>query len=226
MSEALSPFVKICGLTRRPDAEAAAAAGASFGGVILAPGGRRTVAPEAVPRIFEGVALRRVGVFVDASLDHLRAAVAAASLDVAQLHGDETPEYARALREGAAAPIVWKAVRPRDAAEFLAAVERFAGAADALLLDGWSPGAHGGTGTRFPWEEVAAHRDRMPDGLALVVAGGLSPENVDRAVRLLRPAGVDVSSGVERSPGVKDPAAIASFLTAVRSASAASSSIL
>jgi phosphoribosylanthranilate isomerase len=208
--------VKICGLTRREDAEAAAAAGADYAGVILAPGYRRSVLPAAAAEILGSLPLRRVGVFVDAGLEEIRAAAERAGLDVVQLHGFEPPALARALREEGRWR-VWKALRPRSVAEFVAEVERYAGVVDALLVDGWSERAAGGTGTAFEWEEIARQREALGE-TALVVAGGLSAENVARAVRLLRPAAVDVSSGVERSPGAKDAAAVAQFVAAARGA--------
>lgn len=214
----MSPVaVKICGLTRRPDAELAAASGARFGGVILAPGGRRSITPTAAATILEGLPLLRVGVFVDAALDDLLRAADMARLDVVQLHGDEPPEYAAALREDGHRQ-VWKALRPRDAAEMLAGLERYAGTVDGLLLDGWSAEAQGGTGTRFPWSEIAEHRHRIDPSIRFVAAGGLSPANVAEAIETLRPDVVDVSSGVEESPGIKSAAAIPAFLAAVQHA--------
>ncbi|MDB4951026.1 MAG: N-(5-phosphoribosyl)anthranilate isomerase [Gemmatimonadetes bacterium] len=208
------PEVKICGLTRRADAETAVGAGASYLGFILAPGGRRTVSVATIIELAGGLDARRVGVFVDASGDELRRAGEAARLDVLQLHGDETPELAADLRS--LGFTVWKAVRPRTGAEFEAAAGRWSGAVDALLLDGWSPDAHGGTGARFPWAEVAALRAALDGGTRLVAAGGLRPGNVAEAVRLLRPDVVDVSSGVESAPGVKDAEAIRTFVAAAR----------
>lgn len=209
------PRLKVCGITRRADAEAAAGAGAAFLGVVLAPGGKRTVAPEAAGELLAGLTVVRVGVFVDAGMDELRQAAEAARLDVLQLHGDEPEELLRELRaEGRWR--VWKALRPRGGAEFREGVERYGALADALLLDGFSAQAHGGTGTRFPWEEVAALRDVVPPGLPLVAAGGMRAENVARAVALLRPDVVDVSSGVESAPGVKDRTAIETFAAALR----------
>lgn len=206
-------LVKICGLTRAEDARAAEEAGARYGGVILAPGGRRSILPAAAAALFRGSALRRVGVFVDAEPGTLRRGARAAGLHVVQLHGEEAPGAAAALRAEAEWE-VWKAVRPRDVAEFRAAVARYAGSVDALLLDGWSPDAPGGTGASFPWEEVAAARAELPADTRLVVAGGLRPDNVATAVRLLRPDAVDVSSGVELRPGVKDAAAVRAFVSA------------
>ncbi len=208
------PAVKVCGLTRHGDAALAVEAGARFLGTILAPGGKRTVTPEAAAAIFGSLPATRVGVFVDAPAGELRMAAERAGLHVLQLHGDEPPELAAALR--AEGFTVWKAVRPRDAEEFAAAVERYAGSVDALLLDGWSPLAPGGTGARFPWREVAERLALLPEGVGLVAAGGLRPENVAEAASLLRPDVVDVSSGVEAAPGVKDPEAVRAFVAAVR----------
>jgi phosphoribosylanthranilate isomerase len=214
MTREWPPAVKVCGLTRVQDAEIAVAAGARYLGAILAPGGKRTVAPEAAAVIFGGLPARRVGVFVNAGADELRRAAAVAGLDVLQLHGDEPPELAAALRgEGYT---VWKAVRPRDGDEFAAALVRYEGAVDALLLDGYSAEARGGTGTSFPWREVAERLSALPPGVALVAAGGLRPDNVAEAATILRPAVVDVSSGVESAPGIKDPAAVRAFTAAVR----------
>lgn len=205
--------VKICGLTRREDAQLAAAAGAAHGGVILAAGGKRSVTPQHAAGLFDGLPLSRVGIFVDAPLDQIRRAADAAGLHVLQLHGSESPDLVRSLRaEGRWR--VWKAVRPRSAAEMLEAVERFGSELDGLLLDGWSAAAPGGTGARFPWEEVAGHRDQLPAGVELIAAGGLHASNVARAIELLRPSVVDVSSGVESAPGVKDPHAIPAFVAA------------
>jgi len=211
------PAVKVCGLMRPEDARAAAGAGAAYLGVILAPGGKRTVTAERANVILGGLDARRVGVFVNADEAELRAAGAAAGLHVLQLHGDEPPELADRMR--AAGYEVWKAVRVRGADDVLAAAARYAGRVDALLLDGYSDAARGGTGTAFPWKEVAAIRGTLPGGLRLVAAGGLRPDNVAGAARLLRPDAVDVSSGVEREPGVKDADAVRAFVRAVQSIS-------
>jgi phosphoribosylanthranilate isomerase len=211
------PAVKVCGLMRPQDALAAVEAGADYLGVILAPGGKRTVTAERANVILGSLDARRVGVFVDADEAELRAAGAAAGLHVLQLHGDEPPELADRMR--AAGYEVWKAVRVRRADDVAAAAERYAGCVDALLLDGYSAAARGGTGTVFPWEAVAAIRGDLPAGLRIVAAGGLRPDNVATAARLLRPDAVDVSSGVEREPGVKDAGAVRAFVQAVHSLS-------
>jgi phosphoribosylanthranilate isomerase len=207
MTRPWPPAVKVCGLTRHQDARVAAEAGARYLGVILAPGYRRTVTPEAARVILDGLPAHRAGVFVNATADELRRAADAAPLDVLQLHGDESPELAAALR--AEGFTVWKAVRPRSGDEFARAAARFAGGVDALLVDGFSPDARGGTGTAFDWAA-------LPAGLAVVAAGGLRPENVAEAAAILRPDVVDVSSGVESAPGEKDPHAVRAFVAAVR----------
>lgn len=213
--------VKVCGLMRHGDAAVAARAGAAYLGVILAPGFRRSVTPDTARIILNSFPVRRVGVFVDADEDGLRSVATAAGVHVVQLHGDEPPELAARLR--AAGWEVWKAVRARGADDFSAAVRRYAGSVDALLLDGYSPDSHGGTGTRFPWDEVAARLHELPPDVRLIAAGGLRPENVARAVRTLRPHAVDVSSGVERAPGQKDPRAVQEFVHAVRAVSSSPS---
>jgi phosphoribosylanthranilate isomerase len=160
---------------------------------------------------------RRVGVFVDGDEDALLAAARTAGVDVLQLHGEETPERAdRLRREGYE---VWKAVRARGGDDVSAALARYAGSVDALLVDGYSPDSAGGTGTRFPWDEVAARLAGRSGELRIVAAGGLRPENVAQAAAILRPDAVDVSSGVERAPGEKDPEAVRAFVRAVRSLS-------
>jgi phosphoribosylanthranilate isomerase len=217
LTQGESPRVKVCGITRREDAETAAAAGADFLGVILAPGGKRTVSAAAARDLLAGLGVLRVGVFVGSSEAEVLRAAEDAALHVVQLHGDETPETADALRR--AGLTVWKALRPRSGEDFADNVGRYASSVDAILLDGWSARAHGGTGAKFPWAEVAPHRHLLPQGVQLVAAGGMRAENVAEAAGLLRPDVVDVSSGVESAPGVKDAGAVRAFVAAVRSLS-------
>ena len=130
-----TPLVKICGLTRRRDADLAAASGADYGGVILAAGGKRSVTAAIAADLFRDLPLRRVGVFVDATVDEIRRAAEAARLEVIQLHGSESAEMARALRE--AGPwTVWKAIRLRDPDQLVRAVEEYGAEVDALHIDG------------------------------------------------------------------------------------------
>jgi phosphoribosylanthranilate isomerase len=204
--------VKVCGICRPEDAALAAAAGADYVGVILAPGFRRSRSAAEARAIYAaaGTCLR-AGVFVDGSLAEMAALRDDLALDVVQLSGSETPAAGTALRAGRAR--VWKALRPVSPAALLAEAAAWVGAADALLLD--ASGA-GGSGARFDWEAVAAVRSELPRELELVVAGGLNPANVARAIGLLRPAVVDVSSGVEAALGEKSPAAVRAFVTAAR----------
>jgi phosphoribosylanthranilate isomerase len=207
--------VKVCGVCRAEDARVAAEAGAACIGVILAPGRSRsqTIANAAV--IFEAAPVRRVGVFVDAPESELIAAARGLALDAVQLHGDESVELVRRIRADVGCE-VWKALRVRNAAGFTQGAHEYGNDVDALLLDGWSPGVHGGGGVRFDWNAVAAAG--APDDVRLIIAGGLTPENVAAAVSLLRPSMVDVSSGVEAVPGRKSPARIHAFIAAARGA--------
>jgi phosphoribosylanthranilate isomerase len=207
--------VKICGLTRYDDAMAAAGAGATYGGVILANGSPRTVAPDRVEEIFGDTPLVRCGVFVNESMMHISRLTERLRLGVIQLHGDESAEFARSLRASFDVE-VWKAIRPRSAEDFAAAAKAFEDSVDGVLVDGWSASARGGTGARFPWREVAARRAEVAGSLKLIAAGGLNPENVAEVIALLHPEVVDVSSGVERSPGIKDAGAIRRFAAAAR----------
>jgi phosphoribosylanthranilate isomerase len=210
------PEVKICGLTRRADAEAADGAGATYLGAVFALASPRAVTPAQAAVLWDGLTARRVGVFVDAPLDELVSAANVAGLDVLQLHGDESPEQLQQLRD--AGPwTLWKAVRVRDENSLSRALECFAGCVDGLLLDAWSAVAHGGTGTQFPWEWVARQRDRIPPGVRFIAAGGLRADNLRQAVDRLRPDAVDLSSGVESAPGIKDAAAIRDVMFTLRS---------
>lgn len=213
--------VKFCGLTQRADALAAVRLGAHFVGVVFAPGGRRTVAPEDAELLLRDVpaTTRRVGVFVDAPVDQMRRCAERAGLHCLQLHGDESSATLRLLRREGRWQL-WKAVRPRTAEEFVAALGRYADAVDGLLLDGWSAAARGGTGQAFPWKEIAVHRHLVPASLTLIAAGGLNPTNVAAAIELLRPDVVDVSSGIEHSPGIKDTRAMSDFVDNVGAAAA------
>lgn len=215
MNPARVPQAKVCGLTRRADAEAAAAGGVHFAGVVFAPGGRRSMEARAARELFSDLPVRRVGVFVNASVDELLRIAEVAHLDVLQLHGDEDVDLIEQLR-ARGAPAVWKALRPRTTDEFIAGVHRFGASVDGILLDGWSAEARGGTGRRFPWLAVAEHRDLIPSSVAFIAAGGLNAHNLLDAVSLLSPDVVDVSSGVEISPGLKNPEAICRFMDVLR----------
>lgn len=206
---------KICGVCRPEDAEFARSAGADYIGVILAPGSRRSQDAMSAAAIFEaaGDGIGRVGVFVEAELPEVVAMARRLSLDIVQLHGAETAEMVKQVR--AAGPWrVWKAVRPRSAAELDAAIVEYDGIADALLLDGWSGSAAGGTGARAPWTDLATSREALSGRTRLVLAGGLDASVLPQAIATLRPDVVDVSSGVEAEVGKKDPERVAAFVAA------------
>lgn len=209
------PDIKICGLTRPEDAVAAERSGARYGGVILAPGSRRRVTAEGAAKVFAATGLRRCGVVVDESAETLMGLADVLKLDVLQLHGDEQPELISAVRRVTGCEI-WKAVRVRDGADFEQAIDLYGELVDGFLLDGWSPLARGGIGTRFPWAEVGERRALLPEGVRLFVAGGLDPESVGQAIREMSPDGVDVSSGVEDEPGIKNHRKIEEFVASVR----------
>ena len=203
--------IKICGLTRPEDAAHAVSSGADALGVVLAPSKRQVTLDQAAEAFADVPPLvARIGVFVDASADEVWEAVARLGLTAVQFHGDEAPETC------AAAPVpVIKAVRVGPGFDRLS-VDVYCGSVSALLFDTLVPGgAHGGTGLAFDWHDVAG---RLPDWAPAIVAGGLAPQNVAEAVRVFAPLAVDVSSGVESSPGIKDHALIDAFCAAVRAA--------
>lgn len=202
--------VKLCGITRAEDAALAVAAGADALGVVLAESPRR-VSLEQAERALADVPpfVARVGVFVDADSAFVAEAVERLGLHAVQYHGDEQPEACAS----APAPVI-KALRV-GRAEDLAAAEAYRGAVAALLLDGRVEGAYGGTGVAFDWRSVAP---AVPSWVPVVVAGGLRADNVADAISVLAPYAVDVSSGVEREPGAKDPGAVKRFIAAVRAA--------
>ena len=196
--------VKICGIARPEDAVAAEAAGADAIGLIFAERSRRFVEPDLARRISGAVGpfLTRVGVFVDADAGTIERTVREAKLDAVQLHGREPDALAELLRSRVR---VIRAV-PFGPSTTPAAFE--GRPFDAVLLDGLRPGS----GEAFDWDAARAWRGHP----RLALAGGLAPDTVAAAVRALRPYAVDVASGVEASPGVKDPERIAAFVRNAR----------
>jgi phosphoribosylanthranilate isomerase len=221
MSRAHTPTaVKICGLTRPEDAARAETAGAAYLGVILAGGPRLLDLTTAsvvlgAPR----PAVRRVAVFGDRPIDELVSMSDALDLDILQLHGDPSVELLCALRTRTPRAL-WPVLRVEGTTlpPQAVAVARTTGA---VVLDAKVVGQLGGTGVALDWSglagAVASLRRAVPH-LQLVLAGGLRADNVAHAMALLEPDVVDVSSGVEYAPGVKDPAAIARFVSAVSAA--------
>jgi phosphoribosylanthranilate isomerase len=203
----LSVNVKICGLTNRADAEAAVAAGADWLGFIFAPASPRCLTVAAVAEIARHLPAQvvKVGVFVNPPEELVRQAIRECGLGWLQFHGEEPPEFC--TRFGARS---LKAFRVRDA-QFLRVLPDYP--TDAWLLDTYAEQQSGGTGQTFNWDLAVAAKQF---GKPIVLAGGLTPANVAEAVRQVRPYAVDVSSGVELSPGRKDHAKIAAFIHAAK----------
>ena len=201
-------FVKICGITRPQDAELAIDLGASAVGFIFWPGSPRLV-DSGVARTIAGSVpdgVMKVGVFVDAGADDIMRTMDAVGLDIAQLHGHESPEFCRQL--SASGRTVIKAVGLDDDGRVnFAAFDPDL----VLLVDAHDPERFGGTGKTANWDaarDIAASRKT-------ILAGGLNAANVKLAIRSVQPYGIDVSSGVESSPGIKDPTRLRSFFEAL-----------
>jgi phosphoribosylanthranilate isomerase len=203
-------FLKVCGITRMADGLHAAQHGATAVGFVFWPRSPRYVSPEAAAEIVAALppSVTTVGLFVNESAEHIREVVARTGIRTVQLHGDERPALARELGQ----PVL----RAID----VQAAER--GCADwpegtTFLLDTMDPVRRGGTGVRVDWKRAAA----LAKEWRVVLAGGLNPDNVALAIAAVRPYGVDVSSGVETTPGVKDSDKVARFLETARNAFAA-----
>jgi phosphoribosylanthranilate isomerase len=208
--------VKVCGLVRREDVLIADAAGVDYLGVILSPGFGRSVRPARAAALVEGTRAPKVAVVVDATAASAEAAAAALEARVIQLHGTEEPDVLEALRHRGEWTL-WKAVRAATLADVERAVERYAPVADGLLVEGRREGSLGVGGARLVLDAEQV-RGLVPRGLDFVLAGGLGPDTVAEAVRRFRPDVVDVSSGVERELGVKDPSLVRAFVRAARRA--------
>lgn len=201
--------VKICGITRIEDALAAAAAGADAIGFVFFAHSARTLAPSMAQAICAALPpfIATVGLFVDAEPEQVRATLGEVPLDLLQFHGAETPAYCEQFER----PYL-KALRMRDDIDIADLTQQFA-SARALLLDTYRADVAGGTGEIFDWQRVP-----MQFRSEIVLAGGLTADNVAAAVSQLRPYAVDVSGGVERAPGIKDAKKIEAFIAAVRRA--------
>jgi phosphoribosylanthranilate isomerase len=211
-----SVWVKICGTTNLEDAHAAVEAGADALGFVFAESPRR-VEPALAGQIASSLpkGIETVGVFVDESASRIGEIVAEAGLTAVQLHGDESVEFAAELaRLGLR---VFKAIPVRGgfAARMIAFAHR--GKVEAVLLDS-AAAMRGGTGVSFDWRAVAEYMPSHGAPIRVIVAGGLTPLSVPHAIRILRPWGVDVASGVEREPGKKDHEKVAAFVRAAKRA--------
>ncbi len=213
----MSIAMKFCGITRPEDASFAAELGAAYVGSIFTESPRR-VRPEDAADIWTAAPYpKKVGVFGDASVDEILAGAEVSGLDVVQLHGGAAIGVIAQLRASFRGEI-WSVIRIGEAGALTVAGE--SGDADAILVDSFSESGLGGTGRTFDWEREAAAIRRLIGAKRLIVAGGLDPDNVAGAIRALNPDVVDVSSGVESSPGVKDHARMRAFAAAVAQADA------
>lgn len=205
----LNVHVKICGITRAEDADLAARLGARYCGFIFAPKSPRCVSPDRAAEIIDTLpdGVIPVGVFADEPRDRVLDIVSATGIRMAQFHGDETPEYCASFGPFS----VMKAFRVRSpfGVDDVAAYHT-----DMILLDTYHPTQSGGTGQTFDWSlaEPVAREFRV------MLAGGLNPDNVARAVEAVRPYGVDAGSGVEAEPGIKDPGRLAAFFRGLEQA--------
>lgn len=207
---------KICGLTRASDAALAVRLGAAWLGVVFAEGRRQVTAAGAREVVAAAEGRPVLGVFVDQSVDAILRLRDRARLAGAQLHGAFGAHVRERLR--AEDLVVWSVVRLAGEAE-VGQVPEAASAADAVLVEPFVAAARGGTGTALPLELAAQARAAVP-GTRFVLAGGLGPATVAAAIALVRPDVVDVSSGVEAAPGIKDAERMARFLEVVRDAGA------
>ena len=211
--------IKFCGLTRPFDAAFASALGASYVGVIFAASPRQLSPDEGrVVLDFAGVSVQRVGVFGPASLEEVTAIARIANLDVVQLHGTHDAAFVEKLRKTFGGK-VWSVVGVTESGHTTSGLSEPSRYADAIVLDTVTTKKAGGTGRVFDWDRVAGAVQEAATRVPVVIAGGLNPENVGVAISTLHPSIVDVSSGVESSPGIKDHNLMQAFAEAVHSAS-------
>jgi phosphoribosylanthranilate isomerase len=203
----MSVKVKICGITNVADGLAAAEAGADMIGLMFYDRSPRHVSFEKAAEISRALSpfIVKVGVFVNPDEDTVMRAIGDCGVTLLQFHGEEAPEFC--MQFGV---MSMKAFRIRDADSLLSLPNY---ATDAFLLDAYSPDAHGGTGAKFNWDLAITAKQQ---GRPIFLAGGLTPENVGAAVQQVQPFGVDVSSGVESAPRMKDPAKVRAFIQAAK----------
>jgi phosphoribosylanthranilate isomerase len=196
-------LIKICGITRLEDARFAVECGANALGFVFWPGSPRSIDAARAQAIVASLPpfVTPVGVFVNQPSDFVNGVAAAVGLGVVQLHGDESPDFAASIN------------RPVLKALTLSAIDRWP-SETMILLDAHDPVRRGGTGRTIDWTTAASIAARRP----IVLAGGLNPENVADAIERVRPFGIDVSSGVEAAPGVKDHGRLKQLFDAIREA--------
>jgi len=199
--------VKVCGITRLPDAQLSVSLGASALGFIFYPPSPRFIPYENAATIARALGddIAKVGVFVDEEIETVNRVAEIVGLDFVQLHGEEPPEYCRGIER----PVI-KAMRIKAGFD-PASLEGYD--VHAFLLDAYVEDLQGGTGQTFDWERFSSRDFRVP----VILAGGLNRENVLHAIDILHPIAIDISSGVEQAPGVKDAEKLTQFFQRVRS---------
>ncbi len=216
MTESMT-WIKICGTTDLEDARVAVEAGADALGFVFYEKSRRKIDPEAAGEITAKLpaSIEKVGVFVEEPVEKILLTVAQAGLTAAQLHGDQ---YLESLQLKSARDLKVFLVVP---AKNLSSTDWLKGkglGVNAVFFDSGTPQLPGGTGKAFDWNSAAPAIEAISKDANVVVAGGLTPANVGEAIRILKPWGVDVASGVEARPGKKDPKKVRAFIEAVRQA--------
>jgi phosphoribosylanthranilate isomerase len=187
--------LKICGITNLPDAIAATEAGADYLGFIFHPASPRYITPSAAKAIIQKLPrhIMKVGVFVNLPADEIIQIMQDLTLDIAQLHGEESPNYAGII----GCERVWKAMALNSSADINSAINF---PASAILADAITPEQRGGSGKKCDWQQAA----KLAEQVKLVLAGGINPENIAAAITTVKPFAIDVCSGVEATPGIKD----------------------
>jgi phosphoribosylanthranilate isomerase len=220
VSEARKPWIKICGNTNLEDAKLAVELGADALGFIFAPSPRR-ITPIEASRIIQGIdpSVETIGVFVNQPPSVILSSAARAGLTGVQLHGDEDPSMVGTLRALAGRKKtelkIYKAVHMSTIDDSFAWDVESSKLLAGMLLDSGTPIQRGGTGREFDWDEAAPLVRLLSRRAKIIIAGGLNPLNAARALSLFQPYGLDVVSGVERTPGKKDPEKLRAFFDAV-----------
>jgi phosphoribosylanthranilate isomerase len=205
-----SPSLKICGVTLPADADTLVSLGVHALGANFWPKSKRYLAPDHAGFLKDLAGkILRVGVFVNEPAENILAIYNSGLIDLIQLHGDETPGFAAPLRE-AGAPFI-KAIGVKTRADLERAADF---GALGILLDAHAPGVYGGTGEVFDWNVAIDFKNQHP-GLPVILAGGIVPENAAEAVATVRPAAIDIASGAESAPGIKDFTKVSALLQAI-----------
>jgi len=206
--------VKICGITKPEQGKAIAQLGATALGFICVQASPRYVTPQQIRAVVEQLLVQvdRIGVFADATIEEICQVVADSNLSAVQLHGNESSEFCEKLRQSLPGVEIVKALRVKTP-ECLDRAATYAKCVDTLLLDAYHPQLLGGTGKTLDWVTLQQFRPNCP----WLLAGGLTPDNVLDALRELQPSGIDLSSGVERSPGDKDLDKVAQLFEKIHS---------